>query len=112
MPWYNHTMAGKNERTHKHRNIIDDILDLGLTVGMIAWYFVGIELDHETLAMIGAAGASARVTLRRILMGMWGEKLGIEAEPETEAEDEPKPDDGDSDAAESGDGDDSGEDNS
>ena len=37
-------MAGKNA-THKHRNIIDDILDLGLTVASIVWYFVGVELD-------------------------------------------------------------------
>ena len=45
-------MAGqKVETTHKHRNIIDDILDLGLLVLMVVWYFTGIELDEETLAI-------------------------------------------------------------
>ena len=78
----------KSETTFRHRNIIDDILDLGLTIAMIAWYFTGLELDKETLAMIGAAGASARVTLRRILIKAWGPKLGIEADP---SEPEPAP---------------------
>jgi hypothetical protein len=72
-------MAGKNS-THKHRNIIDDILDLGLTVASIIWYFTGIELDAETVGMVAAAGASARATLRRVLTRLWGEKLGIPAE--------------------------------
>jgi len=70
-------MAGpKEEQTHKHRNILDDILDLGLVSAMVAWYFTGIELDKETLAMLGGAGASARVFLRRILMHFWGDSLG------------------------------------
>jgi len=80
-------MAGKNA-THKHRNIIDDILDLGLTIASIAWYFTGVELDAETVAMIAGAGAGARATLRRILTKMWGDKLGIEAPAEDSASDD------------------------
>lgn len=89
-------MAGKNA-THKHRNIIDDILDLGLTVASVVWYFVGVELDAETVAMIAGAGAGARATLRRILTKLWGDKLGIEAP----AEDSGSDDAGDADAGSS-----------
>lgn len=64
----------KAERTHRHRNIIDDVLDFGLAVLGGLWYFFGgdIKLDNETLAMIATAGASARAALRRILMKLWG----------------------------------------
>lgn len=79
----------KSETTFKHRNIIDDILDLGMTIAMIAWYFTGIDIDKETLAMVGAGGASARVTLRRILVKLWGPKLGIEADPSDDEEPAP-----------------------
>lgn len=92
--WYNGAMAGKNA-THKHRNIIDDILDLGLTVASIVWYFVGVELDTETVAMIAGAGASARATLRRILTKMWGDKLGIKAPAEESSSDDSDGDSGD-----------------
>lgn len=68
----------KSETTFKHRNIIDDILDLGLMALMVAWYFTGVDLDKETLAMIGGIGASARAALRRILVKLWGPKLGID----------------------------------
>ncbi len=82
-------MADANrEKTFKHRNIIDDILDLGLTTLMVVWYFTGIQLDNETLAMVGAAGASARVTLRKILVKFWGPSLGIDSD---ETEPEPAP---------------------
>lgn len=78
-------MAGeKKEATHKHRNVLDDILDLGLLVAMVAWYFTGIDVDKETLAMIGGSGASARVLLRRILMHFWGDALGVEEPAESD----------------------------
>ena len=93
-------MAGKNA-THRHRNIIDDILDLGLTVAAAVWYFTGVELDAETVAMIAGLGAGGRASLRRILTKLWGEKLGIEAPDESEAE-------GKSDSDSSGDSNDSG----
>lgn len=63
------------ERTHKHRNIIDDVFDLGLVIGGVVWYFVGIELDAETLAMVATAGATGRAALRRILMKLWGPQI-------------------------------------
>lgn len=93
-------MTQHQEKTHRHRNIIDDILDLGLTIGCVVWYFFGFELDAEKLAMVGAAGASARAALRRILMRLWGEKLGIdpkdvqEALSENEEGSEPNVEDG------------------
>ncbi len=73
-------MSKKTEKTHKHRNIIDDILDLGLLVLMVIWYFTGIELDEKDLAVAGGIGASARVSLRRILMRIWEESDFFEAE--------------------------------
>jgi len=99
-------MSGAKEKTHKHRNVIDDILDLGLLVLMVAWYFTGVDVDKETLAMIGGSGASARVLLRRILMNLWGAKLGIKDpsegdtptlppdEPDSPEEEEPADDAG------------------
>lgn len=69
----------KTQQTHKYRNVIDDILDLGLILLMAIWYITGIDLDEHTVAMVGGLGASARVALRRILMAIWGQKLGIEA---------------------------------
>lgn len=76
----------KLEKTFKHRNIIDDILDLGLLILMVAWYFTGIDLDKETLATTGAIGASARGLLRRILTKLWGPRLGIEPDSVPAAE--------------------------
>ena len=70
----------QKENTFRHRNIIDDLLDLGLLIIMVIWYFTGLEIDEKTLAVLGGAGASARVSLRRILMRIWGEDLGISLE--------------------------------
>jgi hypothetical protein len=98
-------MAGKNA-THKHRNIIDDILDLGLTIASIAWYFTGVELDAETVAMIAGAGAGARATLRRILTKMWGDKLGITAPAEDSSSDDAESSSSDSDSDSSDDSED------
>jgi len=90
-------MSKKTEKTHKHRNIIDDILDLGLLVLMVIWYFTGIELDEKDLAVAGGIGASARVSLRRILMRIWEESdffeaEGSESESEESENDEPESD--------------------
>jgi len=93
--WYNNCMADKKpaEPTFKNRNVIDDILDLGLLLIMVIWYFTGIELDEATLAMIGGAGATARVSIRRILLKLWGDELGIEADPAPEPEPAPEEED-------------------
>jgi len=95
---YNVPMAGKrSEMTYRHRNIIDDLLDLGLLVLMVAWYFSGIEISEKTLAMLGGVGASARVSLRRILVRIWGEDLGINSEDQEGSElgdDDQKPPEG------------------
>lgn len=76
-------MAEKDlERTHKHRNIIDDVLDFGLAVAGAGWYFFfpDTEVDAKTMAMVATAGAGARASLRRILMTLWGPQIkAIEA---------------------------------
>lgn len=104
----------KADRTHKHRNIIDDVLDFGLAVAGAVWYFFfdDVEIDAHTMAMVATAGATARASLRRILMKLWGHHVdAIEArggddvasEADAPADDtadevEPEPS-GDSDAA-------------
>jgi len=59
------------ETTHKHRNIIDDILDLTLIIGSIAYIIWGdqisIELTGQQWAEIVALAATGRAILRRIL---------------------------------------------
>lgn len=102
-------MAGKNA-THKHRNIIDDILDLGLTVAAAIWYFAGVELDAETVAMIAGLGAGARATLRRILTKLWGDKLGITAPAEDSSSDDAESSSSDSDSDSDSDSSDDSED--
>jgi hypothetical protein len=65
--------------THKHRNIIDDILDLGLlVVGLLYFLFghrIGLELTDKELAAIASSGATARILVRKILMRIWGEEV-------------------------------------
>jgi len=94
-------MAEKSaERTHKHRNIIDDLFDLGLIIGGMVFFFMDIELDKDTIAELAVGGAALRATLRRILMKIWGPQIeAIEArsngeapEPETEPDPEPEGD--------------------
>lgn len=67
--------------THKGRNIIDDILDGTLLVLSILYLALapkfGIELDDQTMAAIATAGAALRVTVRKILMKLYGERLGV-----------------------------------
>lgn len=75
-------MAEKDlERTHKHRNIIDDVMDFGLAVSGMVWYFFfpDTEVDAKTMAMIAAGGAGARASLRRILMKLWGPAIEARA---------------------------------
>lgn len=91
---YNVHMSKKTEKTHKHRNIIDDLLDLGLLVLMVIWYFTGIELDEKDLAVAGGIGASARVSLRRILMRIWEESDFFEAEGSESEGEQDEPDSG------------------
>lgn len=89
----------KTDRTHKHRNIIDDVLDFGLAVAGMVWYFFfpDIEIDAKTTAMIATAGATARASLRRILMKLGGHHVeaiearsggGADEAPEAEPVDE------------------------
>lgn len=67
------------ESTHKYRNIIDDALDFLLAVIAFAYLMfheqLGITLTEDQLVMAAAFGASARISLRKILMRMWGDKL-------------------------------------
>jgi len=59
------------ETTHKHRNIIDDILDLTLIICSIAYIIWGdkinIEFTGTEWAEIVALAAVGRATLRRVL---------------------------------------------
>lgn len=72
------------EKTHKHGNVIDDILDLGLA--LIASLYVifgeqiGVQLDDQQLAQIAIVGGAARASLRRILRKLWGD--GLESTPQ------------------------------
>ncbi len=76
----------KIESTHKHRNLIDDLLDAALAiVGFLYVMFaeqVGLKLTDVQVAMGATAGATVRVALRKVLMRLWGEKLGIEEDAE------------------------------
>ena len=106
----------KTDRTHRHRNIIDDVLDFGLAVAGMVWYFFfpDTEIDAKTMALIATAGATARASLRRILMKLWGHHVdAIEArvgdgeedssESDTEPDPaEPKESDDDSDSSDDG----------
>lgn len=67
----------KLERTHKHQNIIDDVLDFGLAVAGTVWYFFfsDVQIDAKTMAMVATTGAGARASLRRILMKLWGPQI-------------------------------------
>lgn len=72
-------MVDKVEKTHKYRNVIDDGLDLLLaTIAFVYLAFgedLGITLTADQIAMAAAFGATARVSLRKILMRLWGDKL-------------------------------------
>lgn len=74
--------------THKGRNLIDDMMDGGLALLSIIYFVIasqtGFELDDQTLALIATAGATVRVTLRKVLMRLYGEKLGVST-PATDA---------------------------
>ena len=71
----------KIETTHKHRNLIDDILDAALALSAIGYYVVAevynVHLDDKTLALIATAGATLRGAVRKILIRLWGAKLEI-----------------------------------
>ncbi len=76
------------ESTHKHRNVIDDILDLGLSAACVVYYLfheqIGLTLTDEQMVTIGAAGAAGRASLRRIMMKLWSAKLGAESNSESD----------------------------
>ena len=73
----------KPQSTHKHRNIIDDLLDGALILVAMGYYFLsdvfGFHLSDKTLVLMAASGATFRGVVRRILMRLWGEKLGLTA---------------------------------
>jgi hypothetical protein len=73
----------KSENTHKHRNLIDDLLDGAMALLAIAYFLASdtfdFHLNDKTLALIGTAGATLRVTARKILMRLWSDKLGVTA---------------------------------
>lgn len=72
--------------TYKHRNLIDDILDGALAVVAIIYFFLSdqfdVHLSDKTLALIATAGATLRGAVRKILLRLWGEKLGIPGDAE------------------------------
>lgn len=76
----------KFETTHKHRNLIDDLLDGAFALVAILYYFLSdqfnISITTETLALIVAAGVTVRGALRKLLMRLWGDELGITAPAE------------------------------
>ncbi len=88
-------MSQKVEKTHKHRNVIDDILDFLL--GIISFVYLmwhenlGITLTADQMAQVAIFGATARVSIRKILMKLWGHKLP--ALPAAASGDSPKSDD-------------------
>lgn len=65
--------------THKHRNIIDDILDLGLLIGGLLYFLfghkIGLAFTDKELAAIASTGATARILVRKILMRIWRDSL-------------------------------------
>ena len=67
------------EGTHRYRNIIDDALDFLLAIIAFAYLMfheqLGITLDEDQLVMAAAFGASGRISIRKILMRLWGDKL-------------------------------------
>ena len=67
------------EGTHKHRNIIDDALDFLLAIIAFAYLMfheqLGLTLTEDQLVMAAAFGASGRISIRKILMRIWGDKL-------------------------------------
>jgi len=100
-------MADKVEKTHRHRNVIDDILDFLLAV--IAFVYLmwheqlGITMTDEQMAMAATFGATARVSIRKILMKLWGKKLpdsdegapkGASFDPPPRAENDDESDEG------------------
>lgn len=74
-------MGSKQELTHKHRNLIDDILDGTLAAIAIAYFFLSAQFDihltDQTMALIATAGATLRGAARKILIHLWGQQLGI-----------------------------------
>ena len=86
------TTTAKTESTHKHRNLIDDLLDGALALVAIAYFFAadqfGVQLSDKTLALIAASGATFRGAVRKILMRLWSEKLGL-APPAEDAQPTP-----------------------
>lgn len=96
------------QTTHQHRNLIDDVLDLGLLAGGLGYFIfadrLGLALTATELAAIASSGAAMRILVRKILMRIWGKEIvALEAtsavaptvdtlEPvEPEAEAEPAP---------------------
>lgn len=69
-------------KAHKGQNLIDDLLDGTLAFVSIGYLILapklGIHLDDQTILAIATAGATVRLTLRKLLIHFWGEKLGIE----------------------------------
>ena len=67
--------------THKHRNLIDDILDAALALGAIGYFLLSDTLDvhltDKTIALMATAGATLRGTVRRVMMRLWSDELGI-----------------------------------
>lgn len=67
-------------RDHKHRDLIDDILDLGLLVGAATYYIVvdvtDFELGAKTVALLAGLGATARTLSRRILSRLLSNAAG------------------------------------
>lgn len=78
--------------THQHRNLIDDILDLGLILGGLLYFLfahrVGLEFTDTELAAIASSGAAMRILVRKILMRLWGPKINAleAASPDAPAE--------------------------
>lgn len=71
----------KIENTHKYRNLIDDLLDGAFALVAILYFFLSDQLNihvtDSTLALIAAAGVTVRGALRKLLMRLWGDKLGV-----------------------------------
>lgn len=69
------------EVTHKHRNLIDDVLDGALAIVAIGYLVLsdqyGFHLNDKTLALIATAGGTLRVAARKILMHLWGSTLAL-----------------------------------
>ncbi len=82
--------TAKSENTHKHRNLIDDVLDSFMAIGALLYVLfakkTGFEIDSETMASLGLGGAAIRTTMRKVLIRLWGDKLGVEADAEAAQE--------------------------